>query len=134
MSTGPEPPLNPEPPYPGEAPLALTSEERTWGMLCHLSSLLGYFAAGLSFIGPLICWLIKKDQSAFVDYHGKESLNFQLNILVYILVSIPLIFCFVGILTLSLAVVYGAIMAIVAGVKANSGELFRYPFILRPIK
>src|SRR5438067_1415460 len=62
-----------------QLPTVLTSEEKTWGMLCHLSTLLAYAAGGLTFIGPLVCWLIKKDTSKFVDYHGKESLNFQLN-------------------------------------------------------
>ena len=54
----------------------LTGEEKTWGMLCHLSTLLSYLALALTFIGPLVCWLVKKDSSKFVDYHGKESLNF----------------------------------------------------------
>src|SRR5262249_28657126 len=100
----------------------LTDEERLWGMLCHLSALLGYFALGLSFVGPLVCWLIKRDTSPFVDANGKEALNFQLNILIYKLICIPLFCVVVGIFLLGAVVLYNVIMVIVAGVKANAGE------------
>ena len=113
----------------------LSREEKTWGMLCHLSTLLSYLAAGLTFIGPLVCWLVKKDTSRFVDYHGKESLNFQLNILIYTLIGIALIPCFfIGAFLLAVVHIYNPICVIIAGIKANNGELFRYPFIFRPIK
>ena len=115
-------------------PGALTSQEKTWGMLCHLSTLLSYFAAGLTFIGPLICWLVKKDSSKFVDYHGKESLNFQLNILVYTLICLPLLCVVVGVVLLGVLHTYSIVCVIIAGIKASGGELFRYPFIFRPIK
>src|SRR6516225_2215802 len=78
-------------------PTVLTSEEKTWGMPCHLSAFLGYFAAGLTFVGPLICWLVKKDTSKFVDHHGKESLNFNLKVLGYNIVCIAGIFLSCGI-------------------------------------
>src|SRR5437867_2604433 len=85
--------------YAEQAVVGLTSEEKTWGMLCHLSVLLAQFAFYMTFLGPFICWLIKKDSSRFVDHHGKESLNFQLNMLGYFLVSIPLILaCGIGLL------------------------------------
>jgi uncharacterized protein len=117
------------------APIALTGEEKTWGMLCHLSALLGYFAAGLTFIGPLVCWLVKKDTSRFVDAQGKESLNFQLCILIYSLACFPL-FCAAGIGVFLLAAVhvFSLVCVIIAGVKANSGGTFRYPFVFRLIK
>ena len=116
-------------------PVVLTSEEKTWGMLCHLSTLLSYFAGPLTFIGPLVCWLIKKDTSRFVDYHGKESLNFQLNMLVYTLICLALIPCFlIGLFVLPVVHVYNIVCVIIAGIKAKSGELFRYPFIFRPVR
>jgi uncharacterized Tic20 family protein len=117
----------------------LTSQEKTWGMLCHLSTLLSYVAVigivGLSFIAPLVCWLIKKDTSKFVDYHGKESLNFQLNVLVYTLIGFALIPCFfIGAFVLAAVHIYNPVCVIIASIKANHGELFRYPFIFRLIK
>jgi len=119
-------------------PVAVTSEEKTWGMLCHLSALLTYIVAiglvGGTFIGPLICWLIKKDTSRFVDYHGKESLNFQLNILIYKLLCIPLFFCFVGIFVFPVVVVFNIVCVIIASISAYKGEPFKYPFVFRLIK
>ena len=121
-----------------QLPTVLSSEERTWGMLCHLSTLLSYFAvvgvAGLSFIGPLVCWLVKKDTSKFVDYHGKEALNFQLNILLYTLICLPFICVGVGFFLVGAVHTYSIVCVIIASIKANGGELFRYPFIFRPIK
>ena len=116
-------------------PSALTRDEKAWGMLCHLSALLGYVAAGLTFIGPLICWLIKKDTSKYVDAQGKESLNFQLCILVYSLICFPL-FCAAGIGVFLLAGVhiFSVVCVIIAGIKASGGEFFRYPFIFRLMK
>jgi len=120
-------------------PTVLTSEEKTWGMLCHLSAFLGYFAAGLTFVGPLICWLVKKDTSKFVDHHGKESLNFHLNVLGYNIVCIAGIFlsCGIGALlvlpVLAALHIYVMVIQIVAGIKAHSGEWFRYPAIVRLI-
>jgi uncharacterized protein len=121
--------------YTGQLATGVTSEEKTWGMLCHLSTLLSYLAFALTFIGPLVCWLIKKDTSRFVDYHGKESLNFQLNILIYSLVCIALIPCFlIGVFLLPVVHVYNVVCVIIAGIKASGGEVFRYPFIFRFIK
>jgi uncharacterized Tic20 family protein len=119
----------------GQFGTGLTSEEKTWGMLCHLSTLLSYLALALTFIGPLICWLMKKDTSRFVDYHGKESLNFQLNILIYTLVCLALIPCFlIGAFLLPVVHLYNIVCVIIAGIKASGGELFSYPFIIRFIK
>jgi uncharacterized Tic20 family protein len=118
----------------------VTSEEKTWGMLCHLSAFLGYLAAGMTFVGPLICWLVKKDTSKFVDYHGKESLNFHLNVLGYGLICVLGIVatCGVGALIflpiLAVIHIYVIVIMIVAGLKANAGEYYKYPAIIRIIK
>ncbi len=112
----------------------VTADDRQWGMFCHLSALLGYLVGGLTFLGQLIVWLIKKDTSKFVDYHGKEALNFQINILIYSLVCIPLMFVLIGFLLLPVVVVYSIVMPIIAGIKANEGQLYEYPFTFRLIK
>ena len=112
----------------------VSADDKQWGMFCHLSALLGYFVGGLTFLGPLICWLVKKDTSRFVDYHGKEALNFQINILIYTLICIPLMFVIIGFLLLPVVVVYGIVMPIIAGIKANEGELYEYPYTFRLIK
>jgi uncharacterized Tic20 family protein len=109
----------------------LTAEEKQWGMFCHLSALAGLVVGGLLFIGPLVCWLIKKDTSRFVDYHGKESLNFQINIFI---LSMILAVTVIGIFLIPIVVVVGVVMPIIAGLKANEGELYEYPYIYRIIK
>jgi uncharacterized protein len=128
--------------YPAEG---LSPDEKQWGMFAHLSSLLGLAAGGLLFfLGPLIVWLMKKDQMRFVDDQGKESLNFQLNILILSiglgLLAAPLALLTFGIglfliVPVGLAIaVLAIVMPIVAGLKANSGEAYRYPYIVRVIK
>jgi uncharacterized Tic20 family protein len=117
----------------------LTNDDKQWGMFSHLSALLASLA-GVAFVGPLIIWLIKKDQSRFVDYHGKEALNFQLNMLGYslILVAISVATCGVGLIVtgplLGVLWIYGIIMPIIAGMDANKGGYYKYPAIIRLIK
>ena len=112
-----------------------TSDEKLWGMLAQLSSLLGIWVVGMTFLGPLIIWLVKKDTSKFVDYHGKESLNFHLNVLVYFLACIVLIPCFgIGIFLLPAVGIYSVVMSIIAGIKAHEGVRYVFPFIFRLIK
>src|SRR5882762_7456018 len=72
----------------------LKPEERRTAMWCHLSSLAGFVIPGANILAPLFCWLSKKDSSRFVNFHGKESLNFQINMLLYSLFSCP--FCCAG--------------------------------------
>ena len=134
MASEPPPEVQPTPPEPPPGPIALTAEDRQWAMFAHLSALVASLVGGMSFLGPLIVWLIKKDQSKFVDFHGKEALNFQINMLVIILISIPLICVIVGIVTISIAGVIALVVPIVAGIKANNGEWWRIPYIFRLVK
>lgn len=110
------------------------TQERTWGMLAHLAALAGYIIPFGHIIGPLVIWLIKKDESAFVDDQGKESINFQISITVYAIVSAILIVVVIGILLLIGVVIFDVVMVIIAAVKANEGEKFRYPLCIRFIK
>lgn len=111
------------------------SDEHTFGMLCHLSALLGYPLPGLgALIGPLLVWLWKRDSSSFVDDQGKESLNFQITMLLAFIVSIFLALVLIGFLFLWLIPIVDLIFIIVASIKAANGERYRYPFCLRLIK
>jgi uncharacterized protein len=118
---------------PSVQPTSLSSDERMWGMLCHLSALIASGLTGMGFLGPLICWLSKKDSSKFVDDQGKESLNFQLNMLIYLVIGVVIAFatCGVGVVLLIPLGIYAFIMPIIAGIKANSGERYRYPLTFR---
>ncbi len=109
-------------------------EERTYAMFCHLGALSGFVVPFGNIIVPLILWLLKKDASPFVDMHGRESLNFQISLLVYSLISAVLILVIIGIFLLAGLWIFNLVIVIIAGVRAESGEQFRYPLAIRFIK
>ena len=109
----------------------LTADDKQWGMFCHLSSLAGFVVPMGNIIGPVVCWMMKKETSRFVDYHGKESLNFQISMIIYCLICMVTI---IGIPLVFLIGIYGLIMPIIAGLKAQEGELYEYQMIFRLVK
>ena len=116
-------------------PSVSSSNTRTWIVLCHASALLGLFFHFLGHIlGPLIVWLVKRGESPAVDEHGKESLNFQLSMLIYDALAFILCFVLIGIPILILLWVLNTILVIVASIKASEGQLYRYPLTIRFIK
>ena len=131
MSSNPPPdsppPTPPAAPTEAGVPSEIKSEDKTMAMPCHLLGIL------TAYVGPLIIWLMKKDQSPFVDDQGKEAVNFQITLAIAHVVS-GLTICFTfGLLNLViwvLALVFG-IMGCLA---ANRGEKYRYPIALRLIK
>jgi len=114
-----------ETPKPTEA----SKDARMWAMLCHL---LGLFT---SFVGPLIIWLLKKEEDPFIDNQGKEALNFQITLVIAWIASAVLtpVFC-VGVIIGIAASVVDIIFCIIACIKANGGEAYRYPVSIRFIK
>jgi uncharacterized protein len=116
-------------------------EARNFGMLCHLLALAGLvLPAVASILGPLIIWLMKRDQYPFVDDQGKESLNFQITLWI-VGVALGVITaatcCVGGIITFPLmgvVYIYSLVGPIIAGLKANEGYCYRYPFCFRFIK
>jgi uncharacterized Tic20 family protein len=114
---------------------AISRDERTWAMLAHLCALVGYSVVPFgNIVAPLIVWLIRKDQSWFIDDQAKESLNFQISMVIYALISVPLILIVIGIVLLVILYVFGIVMVIIAAIKANDGVQYRYPLTLRFIK
>lgn len=109
-------------------------DERMWGMLAHLSALAGFIIPFGLIIGPLVIWLIKRDQSYYVNQQGKEALNFNISITIYFFISGLLIFLIVGIFTAIAVGVMWIIFTIIAAVKANNGEAYYYPLTIRFIK
>ncbi len=116
----------PPPPSAGSAP----QEDRTMALVAHLLGIL------TSFIGPLIIWLINKDKNpnSFVVDQSKEALNFQITILIIYIIGIILSVILIGALINLLAWIACIVFSIIAAVKANNGEAYRYPFALRLIK
>ncbi len=112
----------------------LTNEIKNWGMLCHLSALLGFVPPFIGVVlGPLAIWLIKGKEHPFIDANGRESLNFQISMLIYAaLLSVTL--CIgIGFFLLPALWVVDVILIVVAAVKASSGAVYRYPLTIRLI-
>ncbi len=126
---------------------AATQDERLLAVLCHIGGLF------TSFIMPLILWLAKKDESPYLGHHGKEALNFQLFLIVLLVVltvagggvgvaygmggmsQLVLVVWILALCGISLLLtVYEIVLAILASVAAWRGRLFRYPFIVRVIR
>jgi hypothetical protein len=109
-------------------------QERTWAMLCHLTALAGYIIPFGNIIGPLIVWLVKKEESSLVNENGKEALNFQISMSIYFIVAAILITVVIGLfLTVALAIL-NLVLIILASVKTNKGEKFTYPLKIPFIK
>lgn len=129
---------------------------RTWSMLCHISALAGLFFGLGNVLGPLLVWQIKKNELPEIEPHGKEALNFQLTIL---LINIAAGILFIGFMGAAFGIgriwrspfslwsggfglgaiiiiinLVAFILAVIAGLKANNGEPYKYPFAIRFIK
>ena len=102
----------------------LSQEEKTWAIIAHALVLVGSAVAFGQIIGPLVIWLIKKDESPFVAQHAKESLNFSLSILIYSLICVPLIFVFIGIFLLFALGLFTLIVTILAIVRTADGQYY----------
>jgi len=107
---------------------------RMWNILCHASALLGLAIPFAFLLGPLVVWLLKKNEFPSVDKHGKEALNFQLSFLIYMIVATILIAIFIGPFLMLLVGAVDVILVIIASVKVANGESFSYPFTIRFLK
>ncbi|MCL1467980.1 DUF4870 domain-containing protein [Argonema galeatum] len=146
----------------------INKEARTWGMWCHLSSivvwipviLLGLLGIPvpipcLNILAPLIIWQTKKNTDSFIDVQGKESLNFQISMLIYSLTGVIIVIFLsfvtcgiilssntnvlnslitslaIGIVSVSLLLlIFQLFVVIFAAIKAYRGEVYRYPFTI----
>ena len=138
-----------------------TQDDRNWAMAAHLASLSNLIFPFGAVLGPLVVWLSKKETSAFVDHHGKESLQFQASFLAYHMVfvcggigsgvaavfageasaagdevmAMAAILAFFGIFGVALLLrMFVIVMMIVAAVRAHAGEYFRYPLTIRLLR
>ncbi len=109
-------------------------EARQWAMFCHFAAFLGMVFPFGNLLGPLIVWQLKKDTDPFVDDQGKEALNFQITMAIALLISFLLVFVVVGIVLIWLVGIAALVLTIIAGIKANEGKAYRYPFCWRVIK
>jgi uncharacterized Tic20 family protein len=103
------------------------SEDRNFAVIAHLLGIL------ISFLGPLIIWVIKKDDSTYVDDQAREALNFQVTVFIAQAISGMLTMVGIGCILLPLILVANVILCIVAAVAASRGDWYRYPMTLRLI-
>jgi uncharacterized Tic20 family protein len=109
------------------------ADERLWGMLAHLLALASCILAGLSFIGPLVVYILKHRQSPFIAHHAREALNFHLSLLVYTATTVALAWLisdYLAILTVGVAV-FGVAATARNALLAHRGEWVRYPLSLK---
>jgi len=110
-------------------------EVRKWAMICHIIALSGLLGNGIGFlIGPLIVWLMKREDHPFIDRQGKEAVNFQITMFIILLISLILALVLIGFLFMLIVAFLMTILPIIAAVKANDGEDYRYPFSIRFLK
>jgi uncharacterized Tic20 family protein len=108
-----------------EPEITPNSDERTMAILSHILTIV------FPLLAPLIIYLIKKDESRFIAYHAKESLNFQITML---LIIILLFISIIGILLVWIVGIVSLVLVIIATIKASEGKLYRYPISWRIIK
>ena len=124
----------------------ISAEERQWAMFAHLSALVGgILTSGWAgsigcFIGPLVIWMVKKDTMPFVDDQAKEALNFNITVGIVFLALFVLSVMTLGIgliVAIPVWIIVGIawlVFTIIAAIKANQGERYRYPLTLRLVK
>jgi uncharacterized Tic20 family protein len=110
------------------------NEARKWALFAHIGTFSCMLVPLGNIIAPIVIWQLKKHESDFVVEQAKESLNFQISLIIYALVSFLLVFLIIGFFLIFALAIFSLIMIIVAGVKANEGEHFRYPLTLRLVK
>ena len=81
----------------------------------------------------VVIWQIKKAEMPFVDEQGREAVNFQITVTLAVLVSMLLMFIVIGIVLLPIVVIAALVLTVIAAIKANAGEHYRYPFAWRPV-
>jgi uncharacterized Tic20 family protein len=132
-----QPPMPPDypagqtlpPPQPPSGPFS--AEEKQMAMWCHLSGLATFLIPLGNIVVPLVLWTTKRDTMPFVEKEGRESLNFEISITIYYIVSIILIWACVGIVLVFALMIFHIVFVVLAAVEASKGNSYRYPLCIR---
>ena len=111
---------------PTTVPAPVATSDKALIILCHVSALIG-----VGFVLPFIVWLVKKNEPDVVAEHAKETLNFHLSWLLYVILCVPLTWIVIGIPILFALGIAAIVLAIIGAVKASDGVLYRYPLTIR---
>jgi uncharacterized Tic20 family protein len=105
------------------------------GMLCHLLALCGLLGVPFgNVLGPLVMWLVKREEIPFVDECGKEAVNFQISMTIYTIVAGLLLFAAIGFILLPAILIMNLVFTIIASIQAGEGRNYQYPLTIRIIK
>ena len=122
---------NMQPMYPG--PL-VSQEERQMGMFLHLSQLASVVVPLAGIILPIVLWQTQKEKMPSLDPHGKMVINWMISCLIYTIICVPLMLVLVGFLLILVVAVLAVVFPIIGAIKANNGELWKYPLALSFLK
>ena len=131
MPSHPDPSSTYHTPYDRLVDENIDDQQRLYAMFLHLSQLTWYALGPLSIVLTLILWMIKKDESPFIDDHGREAMNFTLSILLYSVIAGVLIFVVIGAFLLPAVMIFQFIVVIMAAVRAHGRAFYRYPMSIR---
>ena len=109
-------------------------KENDWAMFMHLSQLAGFIIPGLGFLAPIVMWLMKKDDSRFLDNHGRVIVNWMISAFIYSFVGVILMFILIGIPLLIALGFLAVLFPIIAGIKAKDGKMWPYPMSIHFLK
>ena len=104
-----------------------TPDERNIALLAHIGTLIG------GFIVPLVVWLVKKDESEYVSMHAKESLNWQISVIIYVVISMILTLVVIGVFMVIAVSIMSLVFTILATIAASGGKEYKYPMCIRLI-
>jgi uncharacterized Tic20 family protein len=111
----------------GTGSIAEERDTRLWGMILHLSLFAGYLVPFAGFVAPIVIWQVKKNELPGIDPHGKNAVNWIISSIIYAVVSAILIVVHIGFVLLAILGILGIVFPIIAAIKANNGEVWKYP-------
>ena len=111
-----------------------STSERDLGALTHLLSFAGFAIPFGSIVGPLVVWLMKKDESEFLDQTGRAVLNFQISYVIWSFAAFLLCFLLIGFPMLFILPMLNVIFTIIGAVKARDGIVWNYPMTIQFLK
>ena len=123
---------------PNKADMAVNASSdkdgQMWSMILHLSLLSNCVIPIAGIIAPIVIWQIKKDEHPIVDVHGKNAVNWIISAVIYSVICFILVFAFIGIFLLFILGALSVVFPIIAGIKANNGEVWKYPLTFQFLK
>lgn len=121
----------------GEIPeVAATAknDETMWAMFCHLGGLFGFVFPFGNILAPLVIWLAHREKYPLVDDQGKEAVNFQISLSIYLIASALMVLIVVGLFLFIALLVFALVVTVSAAIQASKGGKYRYPFAIRFIQ